>query len=1244
MSTPETSDRPYDLFVSYAHVDDRGEHRGKVTAMVDAIRADYRRVAGAELNVFFDVGEIRSMDDWEVRILRGLRQSKMMVAVLSPAYFASDYCRKEWEIYVETELAHALPGEGIAPIYVLSHPAYDGGSEDEHLKHWLHDLRKRQYIDWRPFWPEGAEALGRADARRRLEALPGQIADRLRRAAVRDAAPNTVPLPSTHFVGRRDELHAVRRQLVSDHVGAITALHGIPGIGKTMLAFAYAWGYGYEYPGGRFLVPAAGLADLAAGVVALAEPLRLALTDEERRRPDVTLAKVKAALEGGPAALLVLDNVDDPALLEPQARERALPRGNHIHVLVTTRVAPKRLPRIHCVPLDALEPADGLALLQSFRPAADSAEDDEWKAALEVVRRLAGHALALEVVGVFLRENPGTSYRAFAESLARDGVGVLDAVGGEVPGQLEWHAESCVGRLLQPTLTGLSDAERRAVEYAAQLPPDEIPLSWLRTLLLADMPDLQQRGLIDPVAKAFTRLERLRLLVPLTRERGAASAPASGEKVGPRLARMHRLVQDIVTAGLSAEAAAERTARVKAHALVRAKEIRAAWGRTDLDWELPALRDMALRLLQADDWDGALLTNRIDTPLRHVGRLLDVRLLWQRAIVVEQKRCEAAPENADYASDLSASCGKLGDLHCDLGEPAHAREYYERARALAERLAALAPENADCARNLSTSYERLGDLHLSAGKLAHAREYYEPALAARERLAALAPENADYARDLTLRYAKLSDFHRDLCELARAREYYERALAARERLAALAPENADWQRDLSSISYAGRGDLHRALGELARAREYYERDLVLAERLAALAPENTDYAHGLYISCRQLGDLHRDLSEPARAREYYERTLAVAERLAAMAPKNADYADGLSIIRNALGDLHRALGEPARAREYYERALGTLERLVALAPENARYASALSIICNTLGDLNHAMGEPTRAREYYERALEMRERLAAQAPEDAGGYAHGLSVSCNKLGDLHRDLREPARAREYYERALEMDERLVAQAPENTGYARDLSHSRIKLANLRLDVARLALSEPIRAREYYERNLVIAERLAAREPENADYADGLSNNCRVLGDLHRALGEPARAHEYYKRAMETAEWATAQAPKNAGYARDLSVSCNKLGDLLLDLGEPARARGYYERALETRERLAALAPENADWQRDLYVSYWRMAALSANLKDRDAEKWWRRAHDVLQDMVDRGLFVSPKDRRVLDLLKAKLGL
>jgi hypothetical protein len=81
--------------ISYAHSDDRD---GRVAALVQAIEQQYQRFAGRPLRIFFDREEIRSMDAWEQRILKGLRQFQMMVAVLSPAYLDS---RQEWKAYVQ---------------------------------------------------------------------------------------------------------------------------------------------------------------------------------------------------------------------------------------------------------------------------------------------------------------------------------------------------------------------------------------------------------------------------------------------------------------------------------------------------------------------------------------------------------------------------------------------------------------------------------------------------------------------------------------------------------------------------------------------------------------------------------------------------------------------------------------------------------------------------------------------------------------------------------------------------------------------------------------------------------------------------------------------------------------------------------------------------------------------------------------------------------------------------------------
>lgn len=542
----------FDLFISYAHADNQGHHEGKVSALVEAIRAAYRTFAKEPLRDFFDIESLAPGCSWELRLTEGLRHSKMMLAILSPNYFASLYCRKEWEYYVETELSQALPGEGITPIYVVSHPDFDDDAIAEELRTWARDLKARQFIEWREFWPAGAIALEQADVRQRLDDLPKQIAERLKHAANRDRSPNSVPLPSEHFVGRRDELHRLRELLARGQIGAITAVHGLPGIGKSMLSFAYAWGYGHVYPGGRFLIRADGLPDLATGVVKLADAKGVLLTDEERKQPDVALARVKAAFEQGESALLVIDNVDAPNLLSATSRERALPRGDQIHVLVTTRVSPEQLPRIQCLPLDRLATDDGRALLNSLRPIVDTPQDDEWKAAGQIIQRLSGHALMVEVVAVYLRDHPEASCRQFYEYLEREGIELLDReVAKNVdPAELVAHTETCLTRLLEPTLKSLTPDEVRALEYAALLPPDEIAKPWLLDLLRHDFPHLAMTSLSDPTLKLLKQLERLRLMVPFDDERNRAPVNSGVGTTATiqltNLARMHRLVQEVV--------------------------------------------------------------------------------------------------------------------------------------------------------------------------------------------------------------------------------------------------------------------------------------------------------------------------------------------------------------------------------------------------------------------------------------------------------------------------------------------------------------------------------------------------------------------------------------------------------------------------------------------------------------------------------------------------------------------------
>jgi len=81
---------PYDLFISYSR---RDNESGQVAALASEIMTAFRTFAGREGSVFLDTHEIQGMDDWRQKIQRSLRESHLFLAVLSPSYLASRYCR-----------------------------------------------------------------------------------------------------------------------------------------------------------------------------------------------------------------------------------------------------------------------------------------------------------------------------------------------------------------------------------------------------------------------------------------------------------------------------------------------------------------------------------------------------------------------------------------------------------------------------------------------------------------------------------------------------------------------------------------------------------------------------------------------------------------------------------------------------------------------------------------------------------------------------------------------------------------------------------------------------------------------------------------------------------------------------------------------------------------------------------------------------------------------------------------------
>src|SRR5207249_52443 len=133
--------------------------------------------------------------------------------------------------------------------------------------------------------------------------------------------------------------------------------------------------------------------------------------------------------------------------------------------------------------------------------------------ALGIVERLGGHALAVEVVGVYLADDAHQkiSYREYLTGLEQSGITLVERSSKDGTLQLSLNPQSSIARLLAPTLDLLTLDERAVVEWAALLPPDMVPRRWLEHFLREDYAEFAAAaaaGEEHPSDAVFGRLEK----------------------------------------------------------------------------------------------------------------------------------------------------------------------------------------------------------------------------------------------------------------------------------------------------------------------------------------------------------------------------------------------------------------------------------------------------------------------------------------------------------------------------------------------------------------------------------------------------------------------------------------------------------------------------------------------------------------------------------------------------------------
>ncbi len=461
------------IFISYSHADEAWKDR----------LARHLRVLELEGELsLWDDRRIDTGDDWLPEIETALETADVAVLLVSADFLVSDFIRRQ---EVPRLLARrAAGGVWVVPVIVEPCPWEAVG--------WLARLQ---------CWPRDARVLSAGDEHRR-EADLAELALEVRRllgrrgAGPRESRPpvaaaagssrvflSRLPTPSSaEFVGRQAELARLDAAWEDPHQHLVS-LVAWGGVGKSTLVHrwlaslaaagwrgaerVYGWSF-YSQGSTERLTSADAFIDHALRFFGDPDPAAGSARDRGLRLAErVRSAKTLLVLDGleplqEPPDSALAGRLKDPALA---ALVKELALANPGLCVLTTREAVAEIGQLAAstaprVDLDELVPADGAALLAALGVRGLARELEE------VAAELGGHALALTLLGTYLRKACGGEVRRWREvdlgaADARQGGHAFRVMGAYA----RWLGEGPEVAILR--LLGLFDRPAEAAALAA---------------------------------------------------------------------------------------------------------------------------------------------------------------------------------------------------------------------------------------------------------------------------------------------------------------------------------------------------------------------------------------------------------------------------------------------------------------------------------------------------------------------------------------------------------------------------------------------------------------------------------------------------------------------------------------------------------------------------------------------------------------------------------------------------------
>jgi WD40 repeat protein len=403
----------------------------------------------------------------------------------------------------------------------------------------------------------------------------------------------------------------------------------------TQLAVEYVYRQQQSYPDGIFWVNAA--EPLAVGLAHIGGRLRPEIRAEvPERQLEVAFEELNRRRD----ALLVFDNLEDPAQLARPVGFEGIPLNLACHILFTTRHC--ELGRFHTVEVTALpeEPALQLLLRHESRQAIrDDPSHPERNEAKAICRLLGWLPLALELAGAFLAGWPDITLADYHERLREEGrLPTLDSEVENLAGvNFQPIHDAAVAATLKTQWDALKQADDTAhllLRVAGQF-AEATAISTATLGLFAGVSHAGKPAHPSPLRRALKRLHDVRLVEQLLEHR----------------VHLHPLVREFA-AGLTPQA---ETPEFR-HACAR----RVALTFDDFTTLEQSVRDEGVDVLQQRLTTALQFTSDADDGVR--ATLSSILRLFQRE-AHHLRNLDPKRQPNDFAQQVLFRAVTLGDMH-----------------------------------------------------------------------------------------------------------------------------------------------------------------------------------------------------------------------------------------------------------------------------------------------------------------------------------------------------------------------------------------------------------------------------------------------------------------------------------------------------------------------------------------------------------------------------------------------------